>query len=284
MKDPILFEENELESMEKDVSDLEDLGDSPHVVKVLKYYKVSMPNIGEDIIKSISDGFDSAINKGIKIPEIKIPPLPEIVVKVPDIVVPEPKVTVNVPAPIVTVQPQEEVSVKGLPDFMKQVVERLDRKVETEVPTPENPMPVELYFKGKPYKASASATAFGGTGGSGIGSPVIVSYSDHGSYVSGFTSDITGTSDTAVIAAQGAGVRIYVTHILVTNSHASTGTFVNIKNGSTTIYTGYAAAGGGGFSATLPVPLRLSANTALNAACATTASNVRVSASGFKGS
>ena len=117
-------------------------------------------------------------------------------------------------------------------------------------------------------------------GTNNIGS--VAPYAQPADFIAGATSDITGTSNTSVIAAQGASVRIYVTQLLVTNSHATVGTFVDIKDGTTTIYTGYAAAVGGGFSLTLPVPLRLTANTALNAACATAGANVRVSASGYK--
>lgn len=116
-----------------------------------------------------------------------------------------------------------------------------------------------------------------------VGKQIVMPYANPENFLSGVTSAITGTSDTSVIGAQGAGVRIYVTQILVTNSHATVGTVVNIKDNTTTIYTGYAAALGGGFSITFPVPLRLAANVALQAANATTGSNTYVSASGYKG-
>lgn len=116
-----------------------------------------------------------------------------------------------------------------------------------------------------------------------IGRFVIAPYAIPENLIKGKTASMTNTADTEVIAAQGAGVKIYVTHILVTNGHASTGTYVNIKDGATSIYTGYAAAGGGGFTVPLPAPLALTENTALNAANETTSSDVRVSASGFKG-
>jgi hypothetical protein len=100
--------------------------------------------------------------------------------------------------------------------------------------------------------------------------------------LAGATAAITGTSDTAVIAAQGPSVRIYVTQLLVTNAHATVGTVVEIKDGSTVIHRGFAAPGGGGFSLTFPKPLRLTANAPLNAANLTTGANTYVSASGFK--
>lgn len=111
----------------------------------------------------------------------------------------------------------------------------------------------------------------------------VVAFSLPETVVRGISAAITNTSDTAVIAAQGAGVRIYVTNIVVFNSHATVATQVNIKDGATTIYSVYVNAAGGQVALTLPVPLRLTANTALNAACATTGSNVIVSASGFTG-
>lgn len=103
-------------------------------------------------------------------------------------------------------------------------------------------------------------------------------------YVSGATSDMTGTTSTSVVAAAGAGLRNYITHILVQNSHATVGTWVNIQDGSggTTLYTVYAAAVGGGASITLPCPIKTTANTALFCANVTTGANTRVSASGYK--
>lgn len=115
-----------------------------------------------------------------------------------------------------------------------------------------------------------------------IGRLVTSPYAIPENFISGVTSAITGTSNTAVIAAQGAGIRIYVTHINVLNT-SGTATLVNIKNGTTTIYTVNAPATSGQVSLTLPVPLRLTANTALNVNCATTSANVIVSASGYKG-
>lgn len=116
-----------------------------------------------------------------------------------------------------------------------------------------------------------------------VGKLISLPYANPENFVAGKTAAITDTTRTAVIAAQGAAVRLYITHIIVTNSHASVGTYVKIEDGTTEIYGGYAAAAGGGFSITLPVPLRLTANTALNVSCGTTGANVYASASGYKG-
>jgi len=102
--------------------------------------------------------------------------------------------------------------------------------------------------------------------------------------VQGVTAAITGTTVAEVLAAGGAGIRNYVTSLTVTNSHATVGTLVEIRDGTTTvIFRGYAAPAGGGFSVTFPVPLKGTANTAINAYNITTGSNTYVSASGFKG-
>lgn len=114
------------------------------------------------------------------------------------------------------------------------------------------------------------------------GKQIVFPYSIPENLVSGVTAAITGTTDTAVIAAAGAGVRNYVTAITVTNSHATVGTVVELKDGTTVIWRGYAAPAGGGFTLTFPSPLRGTANTAINAANITTGSNTYVSASGFK--
>ena len=102
-------------------------------------------------------------------------------------------------------------------------------------------------------------------------------------FVSGATASITDTTNTSVIAAD-ATLRIYVTSLLVTNSHATVGTFVNITDGSggAVLWTGYAAAVGGGFACTFPTPIKTTAATALFCVCVTTGASVRVCAAGYK--
>jgi hypothetical protein len=109
-------------------------------------------------------------------------------------------------------------------------------------------------------------------------------YAASANLVSGVTSAITDTTATQVIAAQGSGVIIYLTSLLVTNSDADTGTVVNITDGNagTVMWSGYAAKEGGGFAVTFPAPLKFTANTALYCACVTTGSTTIVSAAGFK--
>lgn len=95
------------------------------------------------------------------------------------------------------------------------------------------------------------------------------------------TATSTGTADTAVIAAQGAGVTINVTTLIIYNS-STTNTFVNVKDGATTRLVIPAPAAGGA-TVNLPFPLRLTANTALNFASATGVTTMYVSAVGFAG-
>lgn len=95
------------------------------------------------------------------------------------------------------------------------------------------------------------------------------------------TASSTAATDTAVIAAQGAGVTINVTTITIYND-STTNTFVNIKDGSTTRLVIPAPAKGGAM-VTLPSPLRLTANTALNFASGSAVTTMYVSAVGFGG-
>lgn len=99
--------------------------------------------------------------------------------------------------------------------------------------------------------------------------------------VDGVTAAITGTGDTAVIAAPGAGLRLYITELSISNSHATVGTLVEIKSATTVRKRMYAREDGGGSTHHFPKPLRMGDNEALNAANVTTGSNTYVSASGF---
>lgn len=98
----------------------------------------------------------------------------------------------------------------------------------------------------------------------------------------GVTAAITDTTSTSVIASGGGSVKNYITSILVTNSHATVGTFVKILDGTTIIWEGYAAAVGGGFASSFTVPLVGTAATAVNCQPVTTGSSVMCSIAGYK--
>lgn len=116
-----------------------------------------------------------------------------------------------------------------------------------------------------------------------LGKAVVLQGAVHDLRVSG-TANYTGTTASDLVAAPGAGVRIAVTSVLVTNSHASTGTKVEIRDGTTAKIIGYAAPGGGGFSLNAGgSPLFVcTANTALTGRCVTTGADVDISVSGYK--
>lgn len=112
------------------------------------------------------------------------------------------------------------------------------------------------------------------------GKQVVLPFATPGNMVFGKTADLTTTSSATVITLSGSG--LYITSLLVTNSHATVGTFVNVRNtnGSVVLYTGYAAPAGGGFSCSFPSPLKCFGGS-FEALCETTGANVRVSAVGF---
>lgn len=99
----------------------------------------------------------------------------------------------------------------------------------------------------------------------------------------GVTGGLTDTSDTAVMAAGGASVRNYMTAIQYCNTSAVASEIV-VKDGSTVIWRGMAPASmTSPVSVPFDVPLRGTANTALNVAMITTATATRVSAQGYQG-
>ena len=112
-------------------------------------------------------------------------------------------------------------------------------------------------------------------------------YANNENFVSGaITTAMTATTSTSLVAAPAAGLRNYITTIIVSNSHGTVGTDVVIQDGSggTTLMTIPAAAVYGGAVITLPVPLR-QPTTATSIYCAnvTTGASTKVSAVGYKG-
>jgi hypothetical protein len=117
-----------------------------------------------------------------------------------------------------------------------------------------------------------------------VGKLITLPYANPENFITGTTAAIVDTTTTQVLASAGGALRNYITAVIVTNSHATVGTFVKITDGASTImWEGYAAAVGGGFAISFPVPLRGTAATAVNAICVTTGANVIVSACGYKG-
>jgi hypothetical protein len=91
---------------------------------------------------------------------------------------------------------------------------------------------------------------------------------------------VTDTADDEAFAAI-ASTRTYITSVQVFNADATVGTEVVIKDGSTVLWRGYAAALGGGCSATFATPLRGTANTAVNVANITTSAETYFNLQGY---
>lgn len=113
-----------------------------------------------------------------------------------------------------------------------------------------------------------------------VGKQVVMPYALNQLFVKGSNSATT-TSSTSLITAAGAGVSNYITSISVMNTGATT-TVVNIQDGSTTMYQVGAPAGGGAV-VTLPVPIKGTANTAVNFATLNASTTVYVSVAGYTG-
>lgn len=113
-----------------------------------------------------------------------------------------------------------------------------------------------------------------------LGKQVVLPYAVPELFVSGLAT-LTGTGDTSVIGAGGAGVRNYITSLSASNTSA-TATRVDFKDGTTIQVSFYVAASGGGAAQSFPVPLRGTANTAFQAALSAGVTDVRVSAQGYK--
>lgn len=114
-----------------------------------------------------------------------------------------------------------------------------------------------------------------------LGKQVVLIGALHAQRVTG-TANFTTGSAADVIAAQGAGVKTVVTGILVGNNHATVGTKVSIRDGTTVKITCTAQPLGGGFGLQNAGGIFVStANTAITAICATTGADVDVSIQGY---
>lgn len=122
-----------------------------------------------------------------------------------------------------------------------------------------------------------------GMSGDATTASIPVSQGPTANWVDGTTgaSPLTDTTSTSVIAAQGAGIRTYLTSITITNGHATVDTRVQILDGTTVRFEMFAKAAGGGCAAV--VQLRGTANTIWNAKAVTTGSSIDVSLSGYTG-
>ena len=93
---------------------------------------------------------------------------------------------------------------------------------------------------------------------------------------------ITDTTDVALVAAQGAGIKNYLTGLSVANANATASEIVIKDGASTVIWRMYLAANAPIQSIKFVTPLQSSANTALNVACITTGTQTYINAQGYK--
>ena len=93
---------------------------------------------------------------------------------------------------------------------------------------------------------------------------------------------ITNTTDVALVAAQGAGIKNYLTGLSVANANATASEIVIKDGASTVIWRMYLAANAPIQSIKFVTPLQSSANTALNVACITTGTQTYINAQGYK--
>jgi hypothetical protein len=91
---------------------------------------------------------------------------------------------------------------------------------------------------------------------------------------------ITNTTDVALAAAAGTGLRRYICSMTLSNNSA-TATEVVLKDGATIIWRGHLPANAPMSEIIFSNPLKTTANAALNFACITTAAAVYVNAQGY---
>lgn len=107
-------------------------------------------------------------------------------------------------------------------------------------------------------------------------------YAQPDSFVFGVSSQISKLTADSVLSAPGASLRNFITQITVTNGSA-TATHVVIKDsGAGIIHGGYAAASGGGFSASFPVPLRQATTNASIDMISSAQASITTAISGYK--
>lgn len=106
---------------------------------------------------------------------------------------------------------------------------------------------------------------------------------DPGNWVSGnLASDVTDTTATTVISAQGTGVKVCLRNVLITNGSTSVNTRVDVLDGSTVKSSGFAFANGDGWSTRFDPPICGTANTAWRIQAGTTSAALRATMTGFK--
>lgn len=143
-----------------------------------------------------------------------------------------------------------------------------------------NPVKIGYQARTSDITAVANADRVNGIADT-LGKAVVLLGSLHAQKISG-TANFTTTTGADVIAAQGVGIKTVVTGILVGNNHATVGTKVSIRDGTTVKLVCTAQPLGGGFGLQNAGGIFVStANTAITAICGTTGADVDVSIQGY---
>ena len=113
---------------------------------------------------------------------------------------------------------------------------------------------------------------------------ITLPYANPENTISGCSAALTDTNAANVVATDsGNGLKWYVTDILVTNSHATVGTLVDVEDSAALVlWQGYAAPAGGGFACHFTTPIQTGANTHIHAKNTTTGSSTYVCVSAYK--
>lgn len=116
-----------------------------------------------------------------------------------------------------------------------------------------------------------------------VGKQIVMPYANKENLLAGTTGAITTATNTSVISAQAAGVKIYVTAFSCSNTGTNT-SLVTLTSGSggSTLWTSIAPAGGG-TNVALPTPVATAAATALFVTTAIASTSIICSASGYSG-
>lgn len=113
------------------------------------------------------------------------------------------------------------------------------------------------------------------------GKQVVMPYAVPALSTSGVTAAMTGTTEVVLVSSGGSNINTYITGVSCFNSHATVGTVINLRNGRTIRYTGYAVAAGGGFVVPFQTPIAGASNTQWTAENATTGSNTYCNLVGY---
>lgn len=136
----------------------------------------------------------------------------------------------------------------------------------------------------EPFRKIEAVELYGTNAALGVsGNPVITAPAAPGTMLRGHASS-TGTGATTVIAAQGSGVKIYVTGIQIGRTDAGTAALtVTLNDTATSVFVVPDAGNGGGSNVVFDVPLVVAANTALTFTSGTGVTTLHVNAQGYTG-